>query len=87
MSGSNFNPVADFVGTFVKYVEQRRAIAGMKRAERERAAYEARVERQQAEWRAEVESQKMHGDAGDATLSDAIAALGGRGIERDGGFS
>jgi hypothetical protein len=84
---NGFNPLLDVVAGFVKYVELRRAREEMKRAGRERAAYEARVEQQQAEWRAEVENQKLHGDAGDATEGEAIAALGGRGIVRDGGFS
>lgn len=88
MSESGFTTIIVALGRYyIQKKEEREAREQMKRAALEKAAYEAQVERQQAEWRAEVENQKLHGDAGDATESEAIAALGGRGVVRDGGFS
>lgn len=83
---SNPGPIVDLIFVFRDYFQARRMRREMKRAEQDRAAHEAMVRRQQAEWRAEVESQKLHGDAGDATETEAITALGGWGVARDGGF-
>ncbi|MGE0290447.1 MAG: hypothetical protein AB7F35_25425 [Acetobacteraceae bacterium] len=66
--------------------EEERARKEMKRAAREQKAHEEMIDRQMAAWQQAVDEQRAHGDAGDASEREAIAALGGRGPASDGGF-
>lgn len=92
MSGSNgiSDGLVGIVGVLVRYyaekAEERRALEEKERGLREQQAYEEQVARQVAQWRMEVDVQRAHGDAGDATEREAIAALGGRGFDQDGGY-